>query len=156
MQFIIVFCHTHYGILVLLSILVTVVLCNDALYSKCLEQLLLRQFIIVFCHTHCGIMVLLWILVIMVLCTVALCSKCLEYNATLHNTTITRTDSNTSMPQCACQNTMTNLLSNTYFKMFKAIVAKVVYHCILPYTLWHTGITVDSCYCGFMQCCIVL
>ena len=47
-----------------LSILVIVVLCNVALSSKCLEQLLLRQFIIVFCRTHYGILVLLLVLVI--------------------------------------------------------------------------------------------
>ena len=44
----IVFCHIHYGILVLLSVLVIVVLCNDALYSKCLKQFLL--FIRLFLH----------------------------------------------------------------------------------------------------------
>ena len=27
---------------------------------------------------------------------------------------------------------------------------------LLSYTLWHAGVTVDSCYCGMMQCCIVL
>ena len=27
---------------------------------------------------------------------------------------------------------------------------------LLPYTLWHAGVTVDSCHCGIMQCCIVL
>ena len=43
----------YVSILILLSIVVNVVLCNVALYSKCLKQLLL-------------------------LCNVALCSKCLE------------------------------------------------------------------------------
>ena len=40
--------------------------------------------------------------------------------------------------------------------MFKVIVAKVIYQYILLYILWHTGITVDSCYCGIMYCYIVL
>ena len=41
-------------------------------------------------------------------------------------------------------------------QVFKAIVAKVFYCFVLPYTLWHAGITVNSCYYGIMQCCIVL
>ena len=35
-------------------------------------------------------------------------------------------------------------------------VAKAVYSYVLPCTLWHTGITVDPCHCGILQCCIVL
>ena len=97
-MFKVIFCHTHCGILVLLSNLAIVVLYNVALYSKYFKAM--------FYHTHCGILVLLSIPVIVVLCNVALCSKYLK--------------------QC------------------------------FPYTLWHTGIIVDSCHCDIMQCCIVL
>ena len=41
-------------------------------------------------------------------------------------------------------------------QVFKAIVVKVFYCFILPYTLWHAGITVNSCYYGIMPCCVVL
>ena len=35
-------------------------------------------------------------------------------------------------------------------------VAKAVYSYVLPYTLWHAGITVNPGHCGILQCCIVL
>ena len=47
----IVFAIQYCGMPVLLSILVTMVLCYVALYSECLQQLLLEWFTIVFCHT---------------------------------------------------------------------------------------------------------
>ena len=53
------FAIQYYGMLVLLSILVTMI-CYVALYSECLQQLLLGWFTIVFCHTilwHAGITV---------------------------------------------------------------------------------------------------
>ena len=74
----IVFALQYCGMLVLLSILVTMVLCYVALYSECLQQLFLEWFTIVFTIQYYGMLVLLSILVTTVLCYVLLCSECLQ------------------------------------------------------------------------------
>ena len=75
----------YVSVLILLSILVNVVLCNIALSSDCLKYLLLRQFVTVFCQAQ-------WcycrsILVIIVLCNVALYSMYLRQLLLLCNVT---------------------------------------------------------------------
>ena len=49
-----------------------------------------------------------------------------DYNTTLHNTIITRTDSNTSMPQCVWQNKTVKHLSNNRLNTWSTMQ-----HCII-------------------------
>ena len=119
------------------SFLAIIVLCNVALYSKYFKHLLLRWFII-FRLTHYGILVLLSILVVMVLYSVALYFKYLKQYFAIHT------------------------VAYWYYCWFLLLWYYTMLHCTLSFkamfcqTLWHNGIIVDSCYCGIMQCCIVL
>ena len=108
-QFIIVFCHTHCGVLVLLLILVTMVLCNVVLQSNylmqyfalhivaywyCCRSLLLWYYALLHCilsvlkqyiAIHIMVyLVLLLILVLVVLCNVALYSGCFKQCFVIH------------------------------------------------------------------------
>ena len=133
--FVLVFCHTHCGMLVLLSILVIVVLCTVTLCSKCLKQVLLSWFIITFCHTHCGILVLLSIIILMVLRTVTLCSKCLR-QVLLSWFIVTFCHTNCGI-LVLLSILVIMVLVHCYIvlQVFKVMVVKVICHYTLPTTV---------------------
>ena len=72
------FAIQYYGMLVLLSILVAMVLCYVVLYSECLQRLLLGRLLLYSAIQYSDMLVLLSILVTVVLCYVVLCFECLQ------------------------------------------------------------------------------